>query len=591
MNYEFARDHSRENMVEIKGLLFVLSGKPETFFNRKDFINFIQRKGAKVTDTLSPEVDYLITSNAEDSKKKKAAELGIKIITERQFNEYAGRVFDITGNGVLVKYFGAGGRVILPDSVTAIGDFVFSNCDSLERVQFPETLSAIGCSAFSGCAALSEIEFPEQLKTISAQAFSGCLSLREITLPKGLTSIGACVFEGCENLIIRIPSGLEQLSEYGYLYSPFDRCCKSILCCEDLSLMPTVLRRNAVIGFAEDGGMGSELRKVSHLKYIRANASKLLDTAMVHTNLLKIMCSEKLITAKNVPVYLEAAQKSGDAELIALMLDYTGNTLTAKQKDRGNKRKEKQEDTVIDRKLARQSKEGIEGLNFVVTGKLQTFASRTELKEYIQSEGGKLLSSLSAKVDYLIMNDAESDAEKRKTAETLGIDIITEQQFNERLGRIFCITTESVLYKYVGLGGTVNVPNVVTFIGKDAFSSCPYLKEVTIPGSVISIGDSAFYHCTLLEKVGLSKGLIRIRQSAFAFCRSLKEITIPEGVLAIDDNAFWRCVALEKIVLPAELTSIGKDAFYDCAKLTIHAPAGSYAETYAKKNSIPFVAE
>ncbi len=36
---------------------------------------------------------------------------------------------------------------------------------------------------------------------------------------------------------------------------------------------------------------------------------------------------------------------------------------------------------------------------------------------------------------------------------------------------------------------------------------------------------------------------------------------------------------------------IGTDAFKDCHKLTIHAPAGSYAEQYAKENNIPYVAE
>ena len=45
------------------------------------------------------------------------------------------------------------------------------------------------------------------------------------------------------------------------------------------------------------------------------------------------------------------------------------------------------------------------------------------------------------------------------------------------------------------------------------------------------------------------------------------------------------------ICLPASILEIGADAFKDCHKLTIHAPAGSYAETYAKENNIPFVVE
>lgn len=289
MNYEFASDHPAENSVGITGMLFVLSGKPETFFNRKDFINFIQRKGAKVTDILSPEVDYLITNDAGDSKKKKATELGVKIITERQFNEIADRVFDVTGKGTLMKYFGAGGIVTLPDTVTAIGDLVFLNCASLEKINLPQELTTIGDAAFSGCTSLAKIDFPPKLTAIGNQTFSGCTALRTITLPKGLTSIGSLVFEKCENIEIRIPAGLEKLSEQAYLFDFVDRSYKAILFCEDISLLAAALRKNAAIGFSEDGGEGSELRRSSHLKYMKANAAKLVDTAMAYPKLLNLM--------------------------------------------------------------------------------------------------------------------------------------------------------------------------------------------------------------------------------------------------------------------------------------------------------------
>ena len=71
----------------------------------------------------------------------------------------------------------------------------------------------------------------------------------------------------------------------------------------------------------------------------------------------------------------------------------------------------------------------LKGLIFVVTGKLQTFKNRTELKELVEKNGGKLTDSVSSKTSYLINNDINSNTGKNKTAKSLGVPIITEQQF------------------------------------------------------------------------------------------------------------------------------------------------------------------
>lgn len=57
---------------------------------------------------------------------------------------------------------------------------------------------------------------------------------------------------------------------------------------------------------------------------------------------------------------------------------------------------------------------GFAGLNFVVTGNVKTFENRSELKAFIESQGEKLQSSMSAKTDYLIMNDLDSDTKRKR---------------------------------------------------------------------------------------------------------------------------------------------------------------------------------
>ena len=70
-----------------------------------------------------------------------------------------------------------------------------------------------------------------------------------------------------------------------------------------------------------------------------------------------------------------------------------------------------------------------------------------------------------------------------------------------------------------------------------------------------------------------------------------KAVIVQEGIARIGARAFAGCVFMTDICLPSSVTEIGEDAFKDCHKLTIHAPTGSYAETWAKENNIPFVTE
>lgn len=75
----------------------------------------------------------------------------------------------------------------------------------------------------------------------------------------------------------------------------------------------------------------------------------------------------------------------------------------------------------------------LEGKTFVITGSLEGFTNRKELQELIESRGGKVAGSVSAKTSYLINNDNMSGSTKNKTAKSLGVPIITEAEFLEML--------------------------------------------------------------------------------------------------------------------------------------------------------------
>lgn len=75
----------------------------------------------------------------------------------------------------------------------------------------------------------------------------------------------------------------------------------------------------------------------------------------------------------------------------------------------------------------------LQGKTFVITGSLKKYSNRDELKSVIESNGGKVSGSVSAKTFALINNDIESSSSKNKKAKSVGVQIINEEQFMQLL--------------------------------------------------------------------------------------------------------------------------------------------------------------
>ena len=142
--------------------------------------------------------------------------------------EYVKSDFDISADGVLLHYYGDGGDVTVPDSVTEIGEYAFYDCDGLISVTLPDYVTKIGDFAFGNCSNLKsligfpttsiqiinvdengghtvvemeyDIEIPSSVTAIGESAFSGCTALKKVDIPKSVTEIGNGAFSGCESL-------------------------------------------------------------------------------------------------------------------------------------------------------------------------------------------------------------------------------------------------------------------------------------------------------------------------------------------------------------------------------------------------------
>ncbi len=75
------------------------------------------------------------------------------------------------------------------------------------------------------------------------------------------------------------------------------------------------------------------------------------------------------------------------------------------------------------------SKKDMTGITFVITGKANIFTNRNEVKEIIESRGGKVTGNVTSKTSFLINNDIMSNSSKNKKAKELNIPIITEAEF------------------------------------------------------------------------------------------------------------------------------------------------------------------
>ena len=90
--------------------------------------------------------------------------------------------------------------VIIPDSITKIGDSAFADCERLRTVTMGSGVTSIGFRAFSHCELLKNVTLPESLISVGESAFSYCSRLKTVTLGNNVVSIGDRAFAQCTRL-------------------------------------------------------------------------------------------------------------------------------------------------------------------------------------------------------------------------------------------------------------------------------------------------------------------------------------------------------------------------------------------------------
>ena len=108
--------------------------------------------------------------------------------------------------------------LVIPNSVTSIGDNTFLGCTGLTSVTIGNSVTSIGVAAFIGCSGLTSVTIPNSVTSISQEAFMGCSGLTSITIPNSVTRIGHDSFNYCSSLSsVIIGSGVTIIGERAFI--------------------------------------------------------------------------------------------------------------------------------------------------------------------------------------------------------------------------------------------------------------------------------------------------------------------------------------------------------------------------------------
>lgn len=520
----------------------------------------ISKAPKEYADSLEVIKGELYYSNDNEKKQKWAQDLGLKISPYKIVDGVL-----LSANDNLDLFEENTGTLVIPNSVTSIGEGAFANVEGLKIIIIPANVKEIqknafngnttlekvifeteiqngvevgvekiGESAFTACKNLDSIEMPDTVKEIGSSAFSGCSNLKNIKISKNITNIPTYMLYQCHSLEnITVPDGITSIAT-----SAFHYCTnlKSVYISKTVETIGNSAFANCTN--LNNIEIDSENKNFAFAEGILFNRDKtkmiyILPTAIAsNQTTFTVPSTVKELPARLISEFTQIRKIVIPASVTNINIQFFTNNITEVEIASNNPNY-----VSSDGKIYNKNK----------TTLYLHYLNKPDvvLEEGITTIAGQAFSSCSD-LETIILPDSLT----RLDAHAIG---------------------GATKLTAINIGPNVSNINPLAFYGSglkniniDA-SNDYYIAE----GTAIYNKDKTKLVC-VVEKVAefnIPEGVKEIANYAFHNQRNLTRVTIPNTVTTIG-YSFQMCVSLEKIEIPNSVETIEKDCFANSSNLT-----------------------